>query len=101
MRQLPEVSPDETLLRVVLLVPVGPTWPVGSCGAGGAPFSPAEARLLAAHVAASAIRRATLEGSPLLDLCTEQQRQQVTAVMRELARVLSSTSLSMEEPCRG
>jgi hypothetical protein len=101
VRQLPEVSPDETLLRVVLLVPVGGAWPVGSCGAGGAPFSPAEARLLAAHVAASAIRRATLEGSPLLDLCSEQQRQQVTAIMRELARVLSSTSLSMEEPCRG
>lgn len=101
MRQLPELPPDETLLRVVLLVPVRTTCPVGSFGVGDAPFSPAEARLVAAHAAASAIRRATLEDSPLLELCTEQQRQQVTTVMRELARVLASTSLSMEEPSRG
>jgi hypothetical protein len=100
VRQLPDLPADETLLRVVLLVPVRTPWPAGSCSTGGVPFSPAEARLVAAHVAASAIRRATLEGSPLLDLCTEQQRQQVATVMRELARVLSSTSLSMEEPSR-
>ena len=102
MHQLPELPPDETLLRVVLLVPLRTTCPGGPSGAGDSLFTPAEARLVAAHAAASAIRRAMLEGSPLLDLCTEQQRQQVVSIMRELARVLSSTTLSsVEEPSRG
>jgi len=64
-------------------------------------LSPAEARLVANHAAASAIFQATRTGSPLLDLFNEEQRQQVVALMEQLARVLSATYFTAEEPSRG
>ena len=64
-------------------------------------LSPGEAQLIANHAAASAILQATRTGSPLLDLFNEEQRQQVVALMAQLARKLSATRLSAEESSRG
>jgi hypothetical protein len=92
--QLPKLSLANPLHHAAPGAPR--VFPAGNSPEGSAELSADEARLVAHHVAATAIRTAASVGSPLLDLFSEAQRQQVVSAMQDLVRALSARILGTQ-----